>query len=598
MQTGLSYDVKLLAYLLNLSRSELNKFEPKYRKIQIPKRTGGVRELIVPDSDTKRMQRVLSRRVFSRYRTHEKCFGFSRGGSTVRNATFHIGKETLINLDIADFFPSTNAYRIFDMLRNRGWTNAAAKAIVQLVCVDNGLPQGAPSSPILSNVVNWSLDMRLDRLATKMGMEYSRYADDLTFSYSNYCRGKNHRLLSAVGQILKDHHYRFNKKKKRILRAHQRQAVTGLVVNEKVNLPRETRLWLRAVYHRMQTCPAQCTLTVQEYKGWLAYLKMANPSALRTVQPFVEEVSEESFPISGMRIHADDIRKRARNVTPKRIRTNGETAHVDETKYGGSVELVHELRLKGKFNPVGIVPFKPEPSAQFTTLNDLGIAPVSNALTPSQYYSAHLLATKGFTSEEVAKERGLKVNTIWKHLAVAVEQGLLRPDKVLQNPPSLAIHDYIRSFNHRSKMRLKDIYHHFDEQYSYDEIRIALAFFRRQRILAAVRQGTRNIFQLLHDLDVKDIEISQVEEKLITFVGVARKASVSELSSGRGKQITVDVRATNGSARIQIEVGLDKADDIGSLVDRQPVLIQGIVKGYEQQNQLLLLQVRHISLTT
>jgi hypothetical protein len=136
------------------------------------------------------------------------------------------------------------------------------------------LPQGAPTSPILSNLVNYGMDARLAGLAKRSGAIYSRYADDIIFSFEKddrrFIRGvvrRVRRILFANGYIM------HGRPKLKWMRRHQPQTVTGLVVNEKVQLPRRIRRWLRAVEHHMKT-GRPATLTSQELAGWKAYQQM------------------------------------------------------------------------------------------------------------------------------------------------------------------------------------------------------------------------------------------------------------------------------------------------------------------------------------
>jgi retron-type reverse transcriptase len=140
---------------------------------------------------------------------------------------------------------------------------------------ENGLPQGAPTSPRLSNLVNYILDVRLTRLARRWKGQYTRYADDITFSfpkdYPRHVRG----VIQKTRRILKGLGYTLNHSKIRILRAHQRQTVTGLVVNDRVRISRRQRRLLRAVEHHLRT-GRDATLTASQLEGWQAFIRMVD----------------------------------------------------------------------------------------------------------------------------------------------------------------------------------------------------------------------------------------------------------------------------------------------------------------------------------
>jgi hypothetical protein len=191
-------------------------------------------------------------------------------------------------MDLKDFFPATKAKRVRAYFRKVGWDRPAAALLTRLCTFDGGLPQGAPTSPRLSNLVNYRLDARLTGLATRrrlhnprtagrieerpVGATYSRYADDLTFSFPTDDRTLVRYVVRMTGYIVGREGYEL-RRKLRVLRRHARQQVTGLVVNARVNLPRKTRRWLRAVEHRLATGRA-ATLTPAQLAGWRAFREM------------------------------------------------------------------------------------------------------------------------------------------------------------------------------------------------------------------------------------------------------------------------------------------------------------------------------------
>ena len=138
----------------------------------------------------------------------------------------------------------------------------------------DGLPQGAPTSPRLSNLVNYYLDVQLTSLARRRRAVYTRYADDITLSFERGGRRRVRGTIQLVRRLLKVHGYQAHGgKKTRIQLPWQRQLVTGLVVNDKVQLPRRTRRWLRAVKHRHAT-GRPMSITPAQLQGWLALESM------------------------------------------------------------------------------------------------------------------------------------------------------------------------------------------------------------------------------------------------------------------------------------------------------------------------------------
>jgi RNA-directed DNA polymerase len=310
-----------LARRLDIEKRELRRFKPHYRQFTIPKRSGGARRILAPDDDLKKLQRRILRRLLGRLRAHPAAMGFERNRSIVTNARLHVGRAAVLRMDVVDFFPTTSTRRVRKYLRRIGWNRQAARLLVRLCCHDGGLPQGAPTSPRLSNLVNYRLDARLAGMARKLGAVYTRYADDITVSFSEdadarelaidwldeYWKspatgelihilpetataGTIRYMRDFVRHVAQTEGYRVHgRKKTSVRRPHHCQTVTGLVVNEKVNLPRSTRRWLRAVEHRIKLAQQpraelpkelryarrkQPTLSPAQLDGWKALQSM------------------------------------------------------------------------------------------------------------------------------------------------------------------------------------------------------------------------------------------------------------------------------------------------------------------------------------
>lgn len=272
-------DVRELSRRLAVSEVQLRGVPISYRTFSIRKRTGGERVIAVPGDALKAMQKRILRRLLGRLRAHPCATGFERGHSIVSNAMPHVGQDVVIKLDIKDFFTSTTARRIEAYFRRIGWDADAAKLLTTLCTREGSLPQGGCTSPRLSNLVNWRLDARLFALAQQQGMAYSRYADDLTFSGVASGKREVNGVIHTARWIADEDGYKLHTDKKlRIARKHDRQVVTGLVVNQKVDLPRSTRRRLRAIEHHLkQGKPA--TLTPQQMAGWHALQSMIRAQA-------------------------------------------------------------------------------------------------------------------------------------------------------------------------------------------------------------------------------------------------------------------------------------------------------------------------------
>jgi retron-type reverse transcriptase len=277
---GFGRGVGELARRLGVTPAALRSFRCRYREVFIPKRRGGTRRLLVPDEATRSLQRRILHRLLGRLRAHPAAHAYERGRSVATNAAPHAGQAVVVKLDLVEFFPSTSPARIERYFRRIGWSRAAAALLTRLTTHDGGLPQGAPTSPRLSNLVNRQLDRLVDRFVGRRRGRYTRYADDLTVSFPEDWPRHVRGTILKIRQIAGSQGYRVHGKPKLgTYRRHQRQLVTGLVVNVRPDLPRKVRRRLRAIEHRLRTT-GRATLTPEQLQGWKAYRAM-----LRKVPP-------------------------------------------------------------------------------------------------------------------------------------------------------------------------------------------------------------------------------------------------------------------------------------------------------------------------
>ncbi len=255
-----------------------------YREFRIPKKNGAQRVILAPTGFLRARQDWILEKILNRQRSHAAARGFVRGCSILDNARPHAGRRVVVGIDLQDFFPSITHRQVRRVFERIGYPYRVANLLANLCTVDGRLPQGAPTSPALSNLVALNLDRRLDGLRRKMKFRYTRYADDLTFS-SNHPRLPA--LLPFFKQIIREEGFAVNERKVRVMRAGARQEVTGVVVNEQPNLPREQRRRLRAAVHRLKTQGEQFVNLksacrpeadpVNVLRGHLSYLQMIRP---------------------------------------------------------------------------------------------------------------------------------------------------------------------------------------------------------------------------------------------------------------------------------------------------------------------------------
>ena len=253
------------------------------------KRIKKKRWIEAPDSELKATQRWLLDNWLYQLAPTGFAHGFVPGRSILTNAAEHVGRRWVVTADIRDFFPSITAPRIDRCLAELELDDEDRCAVVQLVTRRGRLPQGAPTSPPLANLVAGSLDLRLAGLAESRGWTYTRYADDMTFSAGSTTSADSldssrdllppQELLWVIERIVADEHFRLATDKTHVMSHHQRQMVTGLVVNKQVSLPKPRRRILRAMLHRLETSgPDALDLhQLQVAQGHLALARLIDP---------------------------------------------------------------------------------------------------------------------------------------------------------------------------------------------------------------------------------------------------------------------------------------------------------------------------------
>ena len=563
--------VDRLSEMLGMSVQELENFSPQYKHAVIKKRSGGNRLLQMPNDETKRVQRLLLDKLIGRYKTHVSCCGFSKGLSIIDNARPHVGQETVIKLDIQDFFPNTAVERIREFFCKTGWTDDAADVLTKLVVFDQGLPQGAPTSPAVSNVVNCFMDLRLDALAKKYGMTYTRYADDLTFSSEIYSRRDVHKILRITGVILKSCGYSLNKKKKRIIRKHRRQSVTGIVVNERLNIARPTRRWLRSVHHRLES-GGNSTLSENEFNGWISYLRMVNPK-----DPLVTSVFGESDP-----------GKSKRRRSSRYLKQN--------TSQSASSN-------SGQFNPIADISFRPINRGDVSTLSQLGLSPTSNAVTPSEYFSAQLFYNFGKNVNVVARRRNLKRKTVWKHLAHAVEHSLVACHDLISKEDLSQLLSQLKQHSPTAIPSVGDAYRMCMGQIDYGRIRVGLAECRRRKRKLQSDRGNEIITKL------NNFSTTRGEAVLKTVLGKRLNCScaVESVSITANADLPPDytegrtVHATlpeDPSIPLTLFTPAAQNDNVDSLSSTQNVFVRGAIQGVDDVSGCIELLTEELQLRT
>lgn len=236
----------------------------RYYYFEIPKKSGGMRQICAPCGNLKWFQLCLNEIFKALYTPSPYAMGFTEGRSIVDNARMHTNQNYVFNIDLQDFFPSIDQARVWKRLQLAPFNfNPKVAGVIAGFCAIKSvrydeneaftecfvLPQGAPTSPLLTNAICDTLDRRLHGLAKRFGLHYSRYADDITFSSMHNVYQPESEFRKELKRIISEQHFTINEKKTRLNHCSGRQEVTGLTVGAKINVARKYVKDVRAILH-------------------------------------------------------------------------------------------------------------------------------------------------------------------------------------------------------------------------------------------------------------------------------------------------------------------------------------------------------------
>lgn len=296
-----------VANILGIKESSLRYFlykrrpENMYCTFNVKKRNGSDRQISAPQKELKAIQRKLANVLSCVYEPKICAYGFVDGKNIVGNASQHTKKALIFNIDLKDFFTQIHFGRVRGMLMKPPYAigEEAATTIAQIACLNGKLPQGAPSSPVIANMICVPLDNALMRLAKSTGCVYTRYADDITFSTYKKAFDKNVvyyeddeiQIGKKLAGILAKHNFCINPEKVAIQEHNKHQEVTGLTVNVFPNLRRSYIRTLRAIFHHCNTYGFYETAKEYISKGFCK-----NPAVLAAANvPGKQEIIEDWF---------------------------------------------------------------------------------------------------------------------------------------------------------------------------------------------------------------------------------------------------------------------------------------------------------------
>ncbi|MCL2321737.1 MAG: reverse transcriptase domain-containing protein, partial [Oscillospiraceae bacterium] len=271
-----------------------------YHRYTVPKRNGKERNIAAPKPLLKDVQRKILELILEKVEISDSSFGFLKGKSVVSNADSHSRSPgLLINMDLENFFPTVTFKRVRGMFKSFGYSGYVS-SLLAMICTycermaievkgqtkyvktsDRILPQGAPSSPMITNIICRNLDKRIGDLAGNHNFQYSRYADDMSFSFQNNVeQNEIRKIIYSISSVVYNEGFKINRDKTRYLKPNNRQNITGIVINnEEIGVPKTWIKRMRAAIYNAKKLKEKDELSeakIREILGMASWLKSVN----------------------------------------------------------------------------------------------------------------------------------------------------------------------------------------------------------------------------------------------------------------------------------------------------------------------------------
>lgn len=224
----LEYFSSLLGLKVGVLTNMIRKPSSFYRTFKIPKRKGGLREIVTPHESLLRVQQWICKYILSNFEIHDAAYAYVAKRNVAQNAALHIGCNEMLKIDLKDFFPSINIKRVRELYNRMGYSKEIAAYLSYLTCLNGSIPQGAGSSPMISNIILQNLDKRLANFSKKNDVVYSRYADDLIFSAEQIPSN----FKELVIQNIHNEGFKVNNEKIKEYSLNHRKLVTGILIKK------------------------------------------------------------------------------------------------------------------------------------------------------------------------------------------------------------------------------------------------------------------------------------------------------------------------------------------------------------------------------
>lgn len=308
---GMQIDLKTLQYLAyDREVSKIN----HYHSFEVAKKSGGKRKISAPKTKLKEAQTWVLEQILSKIPVSDQAHGFIKQRSIVSNAQAHLNKDVVVNIDLKDFFPTITYKRVKGLFCKLGYSEQVS-TILSLLCthpetetialdgqtyfVQTGartLPQGSPASPAISNMMVYKMDKKISGLAKKYGFDYSRYADDMTFSTLANNQSNVSRLLFYTKKIVASEGFVIHPDKIHVMTKGNQQKVTGVVVNDKLNVERLQLRKFRALLHNIETQGwkdqkwGKAIHLINAIEGYINFVQMVNPQKGQVFKQKLKEI--------------------------------------------------------------------------------------------------------------------------------------------------------------------------------------------------------------------------------------------------------------------------------------------------------------------
>jgi RNA-directed DNA polymerase len=267
----------------------------KYRTFSIQKKNGKMREINEPIYSLKMVQRWILENILYMMKVSVNCYGFRKsnsGSPILKNAEKHVNYIYNLKMDLENFFPSISKIQIFNLFKSVGYNAHMSNALANLCTYKGKLPQGAVTSPYLSNLICYRLDYRIEKYCTKREIVYTRYADDLTFSSDN--RELLHKIFGMINKIVEDEGFKINKNKTVFMTPKMHKSITGVTINSGVpKAPKELKRTVRAMLHNAIVTGNYNNL--DKIRGYIAYINSIENGYRENIFKYITKLEKSSL---------------------------------------------------------------------------------------------------------------------------------------------------------------------------------------------------------------------------------------------------------------------------------------------------------------